>query len=77
MSLGATPEEAIGALQEAMFGYLDVAFEGDLKGLVMRPSPLSRRLHYHWHLAVSRIKHLFEADHQEDTPSPRTFTFCE
>ena len=76
-SLGATPEEAIGSLQEAMFGYLEVAFEGNPKGLVMRRSPLSRRLHYHWHVLIRRLKHLFEANHQEAAPSSRTFTFCE
>lgn len=45
-----TIEEAIGKLQEAMCGYLGVAFaEGSTKGLVLRKSPLSHRLRYHLH----------------------------
>jgi predicted RNase H-like HicB family nuclease len=77
LSLGATPEEAIGSLQEAMFGYLEVAFEGDPKGLVMRRSPLTRRIHYHWRVLIRRIKHLFETNHQEIALSSRTYTLCE
>lgn len=47
LSQGNTPEEAIGRLQEAMDGYLKVVFEGgSTRGLVLRPSPLSRRLRY-------------------------------
>ena len=32
---GQTPEQSIGRLQEAMEGYLALAFEGDTKGLVL------------------------------------------
>lgn len=53
-SQGATAEEAIGKLQEAMFSYLEVAFEGPTKGLVLRPSPLSHRLRYYLHCLASR-----------------------
>jgi len=46
LSQGETEEEAIGKLQEAMFSYLEVACDGDMKGLVLRPSPFSHRLRY-------------------------------
>lgn len=50
LSQGDTLEEAIGKLQEAMFGYMNVAFsEGSTKGLVLRKSPLSHRLRYYLH----------------------------
>jgi predicted RNase H-like HicB family nuclease len=61
---GATQEEAIRKLQEAMFGFLQVAFSGEsTKGLVLRPSPLSHRLHYYVshvlpNLFHRRTKHL-------------------
>jgi predicted RNase H-like HicB family nuclease len=49
LSDGETPEQAIGGLQEAMHGFLRVAFDGGSKeGLLLRKSPLSHRLHYHW-----------------------------
>src|SRR5713226_7603421 len=49
LSQGNTPEEAIARLQEAMFSYLDVAFEGKcVLGLVPRPSPFSHRARYYW-----------------------------
>lgn len=47
LSQGHTNEEAIGKLQEAMASYLATAFDGPTKGLVLRPSPLSHRLHYY------------------------------
>ena len=46
---GRTLEQAIACLQEAVAGYLTVAFEGDINGLVPRPSPLVHRLRYHCH----------------------------
>jgi predicted RNase H-like HicB family nuclease len=50
LTQGATAEEAIGKLQEAMYGYLETAFAGDsTRGLVMRPSPVSHRLRYYLH----------------------------
>mgnify|MGYP001577242053 FL=1 len=50
LAQGNTVEEAIGKLQEAMFGYLEVAFSGEsTEGLVLRKSPLSHRLRYHLH----------------------------
>ena len=51
LSRGDTREEAIGKLQEAMFGYLKTAFaEGQsTQGLVLRPSPWRHRLRYHLH----------------------------
>lgn len=40
------PSKAMHSLHEAMDSYLDVAFKGDLEGLVPRPSPLSHRIRY-------------------------------
>ena len=55
ISRGETQEEAIGKLQEAMYGYLKVAFEGDTKGLILRRSPFSHRLRYHLQRLAERI----------------------
>lgn len=56
LSQGNSKEEAIEGLQEAMHGYLDVAFDGGCtRGLVLRPSPISRRIRYHLH----RIRDFF------------------
>jgi predicted RNase H-like HicB family nuclease len=56
MSQGKTKEEAIKSLQEAMYGYLQVAFSGEsTKGLVLRLSPLSHRIHYHARKFFCRI----------------------
>jgi len=38
--------DAIGKLQEAMFSYLDLAFEGSTEGLVLRPAPWTHWLRY-------------------------------
>ncbi len=64
LSQGTTPEEAIARLQEAMASYLLAAFDGEsTKGLVVRPSPLSRRLRYHLHCFVGRLSGLFKRRH--------------
>ena len=52
---GDSEEEAIAKLQEAMYEYLRLAFEGDPQGLVLRPSPLSHRLRYHLHRLAERL----------------------
>lgn len=39
--------KALHSLHEAIIGYLEVAFKGDIEGLVPRPSPLSHRARYH------------------------------
>ena len=50
LAQGDTVEEAISKLQEAMFGYLKVAFSGEpTEGLVLRKSPFHHRLRYHLH----------------------------
>jgi predicted RNase H-like HicB family nuclease len=73
MSQGSTPEEAIKRLQEAMYGYLQVAFEGEsTRGLVLRLSPLSHRLRYYWHKMLSRLgserhQHLMRPHDSSDT----------
>ena len=64
LSQGKTPEDAIGRLQEAMFGYLQVAFEGgSTKGLVLRPSPLSHRFRYHARCIVGRSVSFLRRQH--------------
>ena len=55
ISEGSTPASAIERLQQAMVGYLSVAFEGDTKGLVLRPSPVSHWIRYYWHVVKRRI----------------------
>lgn len=55
ISRGESQDEAIGKLQEAMYGYLQVAFEGNQKGLVMRRSPFSHRLRYRFHRLLERL----------------------
>jgi len=60
LSQGNTKEEAIGRLQEAMFGYLEAAFNGkSVRGLVLRPSPISHRLRYHFHMLKRSALGLF------------------
>ena len=46
---GGTAEEAIAGLQSAVYGYLQVAFTGDIHGLVLRKSPLNNRARYWAH----------------------------
>ena len=56
MGQGPTREDAIQRLQEAMYGYLQVAFDGgSTRGLVLRPSPLSHRVRYQVQRLLSRI----------------------
>lgn len=53
--------KATESLREAIAGYLEVAREGDIKGLIPRPSPISRKALYHWvgiKARIARIKHL-------------------
>jgi hypothetical protein len=46
---------AIESLNDAIAGYLAVAYAGDVKGLIPRPAPLDRRLLYYW----SAVQSLF------------------
>jgi hypothetical protein len=70
LSQGSTPEEAIGKLQEAMSGYMKVAFSSDsTKGLILRKSPLSHRIHFHLQRFFHRLKSRFSgASHQHLMP---------
>ncbi len=63
-SQGASAEQAIGKLQEAVYGYLSVAAEGDTTGLILRRSPLSNRLRYYLHVFRSRARTLWRHRHQ-------------
>lgn len=61
-------------LVAAMTGHIKVALEVGEESLLSRPSPLARRLHYHWIRAlaglfkmVSRNAKLFEYDSNEQT----------
>ena len=47
MVRGRTANEALSNLKSAVMTYIEVALDGDLSGLVPRPSPLSHRLRYH------------------------------
>ena len=62
---GSTSEEAIGALQEAVFDYLRVAFSGDSMGLVLRPSPWTHRARYHLHRLRANLRELILRRHAE------------
>lgn len=78
MAEGSTPYEASESLFAAMEGYLEVVYDGphpDLKGLVPRPSPLSRRLRYHWESLKCAIARLFGGDppSPEQCPGPERF----
>ena len=44
---GKTPYDALHSLRDAIGGYLAVAFNGDVAGLVPRPAPISHRVRYH------------------------------
>ena len=44
---GKTPYDALHSLKDAIGGYLEVAFKGDLAGLLPRPAPWTHRLRYH------------------------------
>jgi hypothetical protein len=44
---GKTSYEALHSLRGAIVGYIAVAFDGDVTGLVPRPSPFSHRARYH------------------------------
>jgi hypothetical protein len=46
---------ALRSLKDAIEGYLSVALEGDVRGLVPRPSPLSHRLLYNYRALVYRL----------------------
>jgi hypothetical protein len=50
LAQGDTVEEAIGKLQEAVYGYLVVAFDGDsCRALVPRPAPATHWVRYFFH----------------------------
>jgi len=55
-------KQATDSLQDAIRGYLAVAFDGDIKGLIPRPSPLRRRLLYHLCGLRCRLRALLPAD---------------
>lgn len=68
MSQGETIDEAILKIQEAMATYLQVAFEGDPMGLVLRPSPLSHQLRYHLHCLRNRLAWVLRPKHSHFVP---------
>jgi predicted RNase H-like HicB family nuclease len=74
---GKAPDEAIGKLQEAVFGYLQLAFEGEsVKGLVLRPSPLSHLLRYYLSAVRERARNMF-ARHRHYMPvSTKRLSHC-
>ena len=65
LSQGETVEEAIVRLQEAMAAHLEAAFSGpSTRGLVLRPSPWTHRLHYRWHCFLDRLSGIFSRRHR-------------
>ncbi len=67
---GETLKEAIGGLQDAMQGYLNVVLDNrdpNTVGIVLRPSPLTHRIRYYFDYAKHRIREsLFNADHRPE-----------
>jgi hypothetical protein len=57
MVIRPTAEAAARSLEDAMTGYLETVFEkpDQIEGLYPRPSPLSRRLKYHWHCMLAAL----------------------
>ena len=67
-----TREDAIGALQEAMTGYLTAVIDGqDTASLVPRPSPLSHRIRYYFEATKDRLRALFDRQHTQSVISCR------
>jgi predicted RNase H-like HicB family nuclease len=72
LSQGATVEEAIGKLQEAMFSYMETAFDGEpgcQRGLVMRRSPWTHQLRYYIHFVRELFARL-SAHRARHSPEP-------
>ena len=67
-------KQATDSLNEAIRGYLTVACEGDVKGLIPRPSPISRRAVYHWAGINSRLAHFFHWNTSKRN-EPRRFSY--
>jgi hypothetical protein len=60
-------EGAVQGLADAINGYVLVALEGvetneQVPAAVLRPSPLSHRLHYHWAFLVNKVASIFHAN---------------
>jgi hypothetical protein len=72
ISEGKTADDAIGRLQEAMYGYLEAAFDGQsIEGLIFRLSPFSHRLRYHWHRLKECLNRLSSPKHKHYVPVNR------
>jgi hypothetical protein len=52
-----TPEATTKSLQAALIGYLKTAAEMGDESLLRRPSPLNRRIHYHWCCLKAALTH--------------------
>lgn len=71
------PDTALAGLQDSMIGYLrTVLHSGEITGLVPRPSPLPRRLLYHWYCLKAALSggghrnfRLFDASSDQLLPS--------
>lgn len=63
---GATPEEAIGRLQEDMYWYIQTVLSGgSSEGLIPRPAPWRSWVRYYLHLSGCRLRWLFSR-HDKD-----------
>jgi len=76
ISEGDTAEKAISKLQEAVNGYLSVAFSGTPQGLVLRKSPRSHRMRYHMHNLAARMRARLSGKHRHFSPCYPTQTSC-
>ncbi len=82
ISRGNTEEEAIGRLQESMYGYVLAAFQGDCSGLIPRRAPLASWLRYYldrfWGILTAFINRR-DTKHQElhfQVPNAHKLAHC-
>jgi hypothetical protein len=65
---GATPEEAIGRLQEDMYWYIQTVLSGgSSEGLIPRPAPWRSWVRYYLHLSGRRLLWLFSKHDKDGT----------
>ena len=65
---GKTADGAKMKLDEALTGYLHVAYEGDVTGLVPRPSPLMHRLRYQFFSWLAKLNRTGTSFYQFNYP---------
>lgn len=67
-----TEQEAAKKLVEAIRGYMKVVLEGDITGLVPRPSPFSHRLRYRFYAVLAAFVNAHRNFRLVDLPADMT-----